>query len=124
LWGFWTAVASAGLLANNLHLSRQITTPASQNSIFTGWMLFLTPRPNRLYQSTDKKGKGNRGEAELVVQNYSVTISAAEIDPQSTSPLQQTVVARNILEKNRPGAGVSTHFLPAARVAEFGREDW
>jgi len=65
--------------------SAEITTPASQNSIFTGWMLFLTPRPNRLYQSTDKKG--NRGEAELVVQNYSVTISAAEIDPQSTSPV-------------------------------------
>ena len=36
--------------------SRQTTTPASQNSIFTGRMLFLTPRPNRLYQSTDKKG--------------------------------------------------------------------
>jgi len=74
--------------------SRQTTTPASQNSIFTGWMLFLTPRPNRLYQSTDKKGKGNRGETELVVQNYSVTISAAEIDPPSTFPVPADGVAR------------------------------
>jgi len=34
--------------------SRQLTTPAPHHSIFTGWMLFLTP--NQQCQSTEGKG--------------------------------------------------------------------
>jgi len=39
--------------------SRQITTPTPHHSIFTGWMLFLTP--NQQCQSTE--GQGTEGHA-------------------------------------------------------------
>jgi len=45
---FWNAVASAGQYAP---CSRQITTPTSHHSTFTGRMLFLTP--NQQCQSTE-----------------------------------------------------------------------
>jgi len=39
------AVASAGPYANNLHLApNMITAPTPHHSIFTGWMLFLSPK--------------------------------------------------------------------------------
>jgi len=46
--GFWDVVTSAGQSAPRF---RQITTPTPQHSIFTGWMLFLTP--NQQCQSTE-----------------------------------------------------------------------
>jgi len=33
--------------------SRQITMPAPHHSFFTGRMLFLPPKPNQQYQSTE-----------------------------------------------------------------------
>jgi len=51
MMGFWDAAASAGPYANNLHHSRQTTTPAHRHSIFTSRMLFLTP--NQQCQSTE-----------------------------------------------------------------------
>jgi len=41
------AVASAGPYANKLHLATKVTTPTPYHSIFTGWMLFLTPNKQR-----------------------------------------------------------------------------
>jgi len=41
------AVASAGPYANKVYLATQVTTPTPYHSIFTGWMLFLTPNEQR-----------------------------------------------------------------------------
>jgi len=43
MMGFWNEVESAGPYANNLHL--QIATPTPHDSIFTGRLLFLMPKP-------------------------------------------------------------------------------
>jgi len=40
MMGFWDAVTSAGSYANNLHLA---SDRKPHNSVFTGWMHFLTP---------------------------------------------------------------------------------
>jgi len=72
--GFWDVVASAGPYANNLYHapeSRQIITPTQ--SIFTGWMLFLTPNQQR--QSTEGKSNTNN-KSEYVNVSQSSAFSA------------------------------------------------
>jgi len=72
--GFWDVVASAGPYANNLYHapeSRQIITPTQ--SIFTGWMLFLTP--NQQCQSTEGKSNTNN-KSEYVNASQSSAFSA------------------------------------------------
>jgi len=54
-------VASAGPLCKQfVPRSREITTPTPHQSMFTGWMLFLTP--NQQCQSTD--GNSTEGNKE------------------------------------------------------------
>jgi len=48
-------VASAGPYANSLHLAPDKITTTPHHSIFTDWMLFLTP--NQQCQSTEGKYK-------------------------------------------------------------------
>ena len=72
--GFWDVVASAGPYANNPYHapeSRQIITPTQ--SIFTGWMLFLTP--NQQCQSTEGKSNTNN-KSEYVNVSQSSAFSA------------------------------------------------
>jgi len=52
MMGFWDAVASAGLYANNLLQTYNHTNAPSLN--FADWMLFLTP--NQQCQSTEELG--------------------------------------------------------------------
>jgi len=50
MMGFWDGSGiSWTICKQSAPRSRQITTPTRHNSIFTGWMLFLTP--NQQHQS-------------------------------------------------------------------------
>jgi len=54
MMGFWDGSGiSCTICKKSAPHSRQITTPTPHHSIFTGWMLFLTP--NQQCQSTEGK---------------------------------------------------------------------
>jgi len=56
--GFWDGSGiSWTICKQSAPRSRQITTPTPHHSIFTGWMLFLTPNQQR--QSTEGKTEYN-----------------------------------------------------------------
>jgi len=52
MMGFWGGIGISWMICKqSAPWSRQITTPTPHRSIFTGWMLFLTP--NEQCQSTE-----------------------------------------------------------------------
>ena len=78
--GFWDAVASAGLYANNLQL-RQITTPTPHHSIFY--------RPDAILdaQPTVSKHKKTKSTYIRVLQYYSHELNSATLHTHKDTTL-------------------------------------
>ena len=64
--GFWDGSGiSWTICRQSAPCSRQMTTQTPHHSIFTGWMLFLTP--NRQHQSTEGREKCNKKSSITVI---------------------------------------------------------